>query len=85
MPSPKLVYSPSLLKRMGGTDQVRSTRRSPAITDGGDMWQKPEGAPKNLASDATINLDQYVLILNIILFLMNSKLIFYDIHFFFQW
>lgn len=70
MPSPKLslVYSPSLLKRMGGTDQVRSTRRSPVTTNGGDMWQNPEGAPKNLASDAIINLDQYVLILYIILF-----------------
>ncbi|GKE74230.1 L-tryptophan--pyruvate aminotransferase 1-like protein, partial [Tanacetum coccineum] len=42
---------------MGGTDQVCSTRRSPATTNGGDTWQNREGAPKNLASDAIINLD----------------------------
>ncbi|GJU23835.1 L-tryptophan--pyruvate aminotransferase 1-like protein [Tanacetum coccineum] len=42
---------------MGGTDQVRDTRRSPATTNGGDTWQNREGAPKNLASDAIINLD----------------------------
>ncbi|GJU21071.1 L-tryptophan--pyruvate aminotransferase 1-like protein [Tanacetum coccineum] len=42
---------------MGGTDQVRNTRRSPATTNGGDTWQNREGAPKNLASDAIINLD----------------------------
>ncbi|GKB01701.1 L-tryptophan--pyruvate aminotransferase 1-like protein [Tanacetum coccineum] len=42
---------------MGGTDQVRNTRRSPATTNSGDTWQNREGAPKNLASDAIINLD----------------------------
>nr|XP_043627111.1 L-tryptophan--pyruvate aminotransferase 1 [Erigeron canadensis] len=41
----------------GSSDQVHSTRRSPAVANDGDTWENRGRVARNISSDAIINLD----------------------------